>query len=45
LDVADSNILGMWRSSKVQETDEIWDPLVCLHALYGEDSQYMGKMW
>jgi hypothetical protein len=30
LDVADSNILGMWRSSKVQETDEIWDPLVCL---------------
>ncbi|MBV5279717.1 MAG: hypothetical protein J0651_00085, partial [Actinobacteria bacterium] len=23
LDVADSNILGMWRSSKVQETDEI----------------------
>ena len=27
LDVADSNILGMWRSSKVQETDEIWDLL------------------
>ena len=27
LDIADSNILGMWQSSKVQETDEIWDPV------------------
>jgi hypothetical protein len=42
LDIADSNILGMWRSSKVQETDEIWDSLVCLHALYGEDRSVHG---
>ena len=42
LDIADSNILGMWRSSKVQETDEIWDSLVCLHALHGEDRSVHG---
>jgi hypothetical protein len=36
LDVYDSNIFGICWSSMVQE-------IFSFHALYGEDSQYMGE--
>jgi hypothetical protein len=49
LDVADSNILDMWRSIKVQEIDEFLDPSGSrstsgFNALFGEDKSVQAEV-